>query len=303
MIPFDQEDYSVLTSKYLDDETVSARLEKKIRGDLTIESEPLDLKGQLMNVDTTLTARISNTLDLVEIPRNTAVYGGSADIAIPLGTTDIDEAQIKCYRLANKSIYEEKAANDPEYRAKMDMAALNGITERRNEARVEAIIANVGALVTPPTSPGTFLVEDLNNMEATIQVSDSETRGRKGEGGRMTNLMFHPYDWARLKNDPRTGDLQRTELIMYTPGGGMLHQFRDRPFKALVTNFATEYTVVAWDFDRYMLEAVSMEVTEKPYDQSLTGEGDAQGTRFKGLVGFGRKVHGEHYVTSMDIRP
>jgi hypothetical protein len=301
--PYDPDFFYVRAADYLDSERVSGLLERKIRGDLTLEDDPLDLVNQLMPVDDTLTNQVTNTLDLVEIPRSMAVYGGTEDIATPIGTPGIDEGDIHAYRLANKSIYPFKAGRDPEYRTKMDMQALNGVTKERNRQRVLALIANVGAITTAPNTPGTFTVDDIYDMEADIQVSDSATAGREGEGGNLTHLLFHPRDWARLRKDPKSEDLQRTELIMYAPGGGHLHQFRDYPYKALVTNYATEELVIGYDFDRYMLEVVSVTMQEFPFDNKLTGMGTDEGTLFFGMVGFGLKVHGDAYVTSMDITP
>ncbi|MGD2249569.1 MAG: hypothetical protein PVF58_14275 [Candidatus Methanofastidiosia archaeon] len=302
--PYDISDRIVITAEYLDSPRVASYLERKIRGDLTLEASPVDLANILMPIDTTLTTRISNQLDLVEIPRPNAVYGGTEDVAIPITTPAIDEANIKAWRLAAKSAYPFKAGKDPEYRSKMDMAAMDGITVKRNQKRVEGIIANVGTITVEPESPGSVTMDDLYNMDAEIQVSDSETAGREGEGGNMTNLLFHPRDWADIRKDPKTGDRMRTELVQTFTQGGALHKFDSLPYKALVTNHATQGTVIGWDFDRYMLEVVSVALQEFPYDDSkVSSAGFAKGTKFFGMVGFGTKVHGDEYVVSMNINP
>jgi hypothetical protein len=304
VFPFAEADFYVQNAAYLDSERVSGYLERKVMGDLTLEDDPEDLINLLMPVDTELTSRITNTLDLAEIPRSSAVYGGTEDIATLIGTPAIDEEQITAYRLANKSIYPLKAGMNPEYRSKMDMAAIRGITNRRNQARVETIIANAaGAAATAPNTPGSFTIGDIYDMEATIQVSDSATAGREGEGGRLTHLLFHPTDWARLRKDPQTSDLARIEALRYAPGVGELNKFRDYPYKVLVTNYATPETVIGWDYDRYMLEVVSVQLREWPFDGKLSGNSTDEGTLFLGMVGFGLKVHGVHYATIMDITP
>jgi len=288
-------------------------LNGEIYDQIFLEEEQEPLRELLIQADYTLMEEesIDTILTRIKYPRSHATWGGEVR-ADPVTLPKAQKSHIEAYVLRAKSRWDFNTAKSSVIRSREDAAATAQMVAKENELIIRHIYSLAGPLARNPDNPGAFTLDDLIGLETKIKVSDSQVKGREGEGGRMTHVLCHPNEIELLQKDERVLNkitevspsgkpIAERSPAEPSKSGAQFYKIEGRSWWICSSNYSTPNEVRAWDYYNYLVHNIKMEMQINPYDETPAGIGDDKGNRFLSMMGFGKEPFADSYVCSMTI--